>query len=116
MRFANLLSPHYDSENDTVRRVFLFSCFTGIRKCDIEWLTYENVDFTSMTIRFNQKKIEWRDEHSGVTTPLNEHPSALSQLISSCAVPRLNFITATTAVPGGSFATSFFPMSNYDCI
>ena len=68
-----LIATHYNRENDVMRRAFLFSCFTGIRKCDIERLTYENVDFTSMTLRFNQKKIEWRSAHSGVTTPLNEH-------------------------------------------
>lgn len=68
-----LIVTHYPNENDMVRRAFLFSCFTGIRRCDIERLTYENVDFTSMTLRFNQKKIEWRSAHSGVTTPLNEH-------------------------------------------
>lgn len=68
-----LIATHYNRESDVMRRAFLFSCFTGIRKCDIERLTYENVDFTSMTLRFNQKKIEWRSAHSGVTTPLNEH-------------------------------------------
>lgn len=67
-----MMLTHYPGENPMIRRAFLFSCFTGIRKCDLERLKYSNVDFTTMTLRFNQKKIEWRSAHSGVITPLND--------------------------------------------
>ncbi|MCM1139915.1 MAG: site-specific integrase [Muribaculum sp.] len=67
-----MMVTHYEKENETIRRAFLFSCFTGIRKCDIIRLTYSNIDFGTMTLRFNQQKIEWRSAHSGVVMPLNE--------------------------------------------
>lgn len=63
-----LIVTHYNRESDVMRRAFLFSCFTGIRKCDIERLTYENVDFTSMTLRFNQKRLNGA-AHTAVSQP-----------------------------------------------
>lgn len=47
-----------------------------------------------MTLRFNQKKIEWRSAHSGVTMPLNEH---LMKLIGDLPEDRSTLIFPLTS-------------------
>lgn len=54
-----------------IRRAFLFSLYTGIRWCDVNQLTYENVDFASGVLKFDQSKIAGRSKSSNVVTPLS---------------------------------------------
>lgn len=73
-----LLDTHYEKERPDVKRAFVFSLFTGIRRCDVERLTYGNVDFGTSTLTFNQIKSVNRSSHSGVVMPLSKD---LMQLI-----------------------------------
>ncbi len=54
-----------------IRRAFLFSLYTGIRWCDVNQLTYENVDFASCVLKFEQSKIAGRSKNINVVTPLS---------------------------------------------
>lgn len=54
-----------------IRRAFLFSLYTGIRWRDVSRLTYENVDFASGLLKFEQSKIAGRSKSSSVVTPLS---------------------------------------------
>lgn len=67
-----LLDTHYEKERTDVKRAFVFSLFTGIRRCDVERLTYGNVDFGTSTLTFNQVKSVNRSSHSGVVMPLSK--------------------------------------------
>ena len=51
-----LANTHYEGEHKEVQRAFIFTLFTSIRWCDVKLLTYGNVDATTRTLRFNQKK------------------------------------------------------------
>ena len=68
---ARLASFRYEGEHREVQRAFIFCCFTGLRYCDVSALTYANVDYESMVMRFNQKKSAGRSAHAAVVTPLN---------------------------------------------
>lgn len=63
-------TPFTGSYHD-IRRAFLFSLYTGIRWCDVNQLTYENVDFASCVLKFEQSKIAGRSKNSNVVTPLS---------------------------------------------
>lgn len=67
-----LIATRYEEENREVQRAFVFSLFTGVRWCDVKLMTYGNVDMTTRTLRFNQKKVEGRSAHSAVVFPLSE--------------------------------------------
>lgn len=67
-----LAATRYKTEDRAVQRAFLFCCFTGLRWCDVNRLTYDKVDFSSRILRFNQQKTEGRSAHSGVTIPLSD--------------------------------------------
>lgn len=67
-----LVNTHYEGEHREVQRAFIFTLFTSIRWCDVKLLTYGNVDATTRTLRFNQKKVESRSAHSAVSFPLND--------------------------------------------
>lgn len=54
-------TPFTGSYHD-IRRAFLFSLYTGIRWCDVNQLTYENVDFASCVLKFEQSKIAGRSK------------------------------------------------------
>ena len=62
----------YPGQNPETRRAFLFTCYTGIRFCDIKDLTFANVDFANGALTFNQKKTKGHSSKSYVTIPLNE--------------------------------------------
>mgnify|MGYP000764592520 CR=1 FL=1 len=62
----------YFRQHREVQRAFIFCCFTGLRYCDVSELTFANVDYESMVMRFNQKKSAGRSAHAAVVTPLNE--------------------------------------------
>lgn len=69
---ARLATFRYDGEHREVQRAFIFCCFTGLRYCDVSALTFANVDYESMVLRFNQKKSAGRSGHAGVVIPLNK--------------------------------------------
>ena len=62
----------YDGQNEEVRRAFLFCCKTGLRFCDVEKLTFANVDFANGHLRFEQSKTVGHSKSSGVDIPLND--------------------------------------------
>ena len=57
--------------NPTVKRAFLFSLYTCLRWCDVEALTFNNVDYSSRLLRFEQKKTKGHSTASGVPIPLS---------------------------------------------
>ncbi len=67
-----LIATRYEEENREVQRAFVFSLFTGVRWCDVKLMTHGNVDMTTRTLRFNQKKVEGRSAHSAVVFPLSD--------------------------------------------
>lgn len=67
-----LAAFRYEGEHRELQKAFIFCCFTGLRYCDASELTYENIDYENMVMRFNQKKAAGRSAHAAVTTPLNE--------------------------------------------
>lgn len=68
---ARLATFRYKGEHREVQRAFIFCCFTGLRYCDVSALTFANVDYESMVMRFNQKKSAGRSAHAAVVIPLN---------------------------------------------
>ncbi len=72
-----LIDTHYEGEHREVQRAFIFTLFTSVRWCDVKLLTYGNVDASTRTLRFNQKKTESRSAHSAVSFPLNDDLLAL---------------------------------------
>lgn len=69
---CRLAAFRYEGEQREVQRAFIFCCFTGLRFCDVSELTFANVDYESMVMRFNQKKSAGRSAHAAVVTPLND--------------------------------------------
>lgn len=67
-----LMETHYDCENVNIRRAFIFCLFAGLRFCDVKELTYRNVDYSNMLLRFEQNKTKGHSAASGVSIPLNE--------------------------------------------
>lgn len=67
-----LIATRYEEENREVQRAFVFSLFTGVRWCDVKLMTHGNVDMTTRTLRFNQKKVDGRSAHSAVVFPLSD--------------------------------------------
>ena len=67
-----LAAFRYDGEHREVQRAFIFCCFTGLRYCDVSELTFANVDYESIVMRFNEKKSAGRSAHAAVVTPLND--------------------------------------------
>ena len=43
--------------NKEVKRAFLFSCYSGLRWCDIQLLTYQNLDIPARRLTLIQKKV-----------------------------------------------------------
>lgn len=67
-----LLSTHYPGENSDIRRAFIFSCYTGVRWCDVKTLTFSNVDFSNRLLCFDQAKTRGSSKASGVVLPLSD--------------------------------------------
>lgn len=72
-----LFQTHYNKESDTIRRGFALTCFTGIRHCDLEKLTWGCIDYTNKTLTFRQSKVLHDSSASGVVTPLNDNLLAI---------------------------------------
>lgn len=67
-----LFSTPYTWKYPDIRRAFALTCFSGIRFCDVEALTYGDIDFENKTISFRQRKTEGHSRRSGVVIPLND--------------------------------------------
>lgn len=63
---------HYDNENPTVRRAFIFCLYCGLRFCNVKDLTYKNVDYANRLLEFEQNKTKGHSASSGVVIPLND--------------------------------------------
>lgn len=46
------------SNNEEVKRAFMFALFTGLRFCDVKMLRYENIDFNNQILTFTQEKTD----------------------------------------------------------
>lgn len=67
-----LAATHYQNENPTVRRAFLFCLLAGLRFCDVKDLTFGKVDFQNRILKFEQAKTKGHSANSGVVIPLND--------------------------------------------
>lgn len=67
-----MISTHYSGENTNIRRAFIFSCYCGLRWCDVKDLTFSNVDYSNKLLKFEQAKTKGHSAASGVTIPLND--------------------------------------------
>ena len=67
-----LMACHYDNENPTIRRTFIFCLYCGLRFCDVKDLTYRNVDYANRLLKFEQSKTKGHSASSGVVIPLND--------------------------------------------
>lgn len=69
---AKLEATHYQFESDTIRRAFIFCCWAGLRHCDVEDITYRNVDFANKRLKYDQNKTKDTGTHSWVVLPIKE--------------------------------------------
>ena len=67
-----LIACHYDNENPTIRRAFIFCLYCGLRFCDVKDLTYRNVDYANRLLKFEQSKTKGHSASSGVVIPLGK--------------------------------------------
>lgn len=67
-----LIATHYENENPTIRRAFVFCLYCGLRYCDVKDLTFANVDFSNKLLKFEQHKTKGHSTNSGVVIPLND--------------------------------------------
>lgn len=67
-----LISTHYQGENTDIRRAFIFCLYCGLRWCDVKDLTFANVDYSNMMLKFEQVKTKGHSSASSVIIPLNE--------------------------------------------
>lgn len=67
-----MIATHYTGENSDIRRAFIFSCYCGLRWCDVKDLTFTNVDFSNRILKFEQAKTKGHSTASSVVIPLNE--------------------------------------------
>ena len=67
-----MIATHYTGENPDIRRAFIFSCYCGLRWCDVKDLTFANVDYSNRLLRFEQAKTKGHSTASGVVIPLND--------------------------------------------
>ena len=72
-----LVNTHYKDENTNVRNAFIFCLYTGLRFCDVKDLTYGDIDYSNMLLKFEQNKTEGHSKRSCVIIPLNEGLLAL---------------------------------------
>ncbi|MDY4552108.1 MAG: site-specific integrase [Parabacteroides sp.] len=67
-----LIATHYDKENPTIRRAFIFCLYCGLRYCDVKDLTFANVDYSNKLLKFEQNKTKGHSANSSVVIPLND--------------------------------------------
>jgi integrase/recombinase XerD len=56
--------------NDDIRRAFLFSASTGLRFCDVNKITFANIDFSNSMLTIEQQKVKGKSKQ--VNVPLNK--------------------------------------------
>lgn len=66
-----LIATTYIGQNNNIRRAFIFCLYAGLRFCDVDALTYKNVDYSNRLLSFEQSKTKGHSSSSGVTIPLN---------------------------------------------
>jgi len=59
------------SPNQEVKRAFLFSLYTGLRWCDVKELTFANVDFANLKLRYTQAKTKKKSKNATNTIDLS---------------------------------------------
>lgn len=67
-----LFSTPYTWMYPDIRRAFALTCFSGIRFCDVEKLSYGDIDYENKTISFRQRKTKEHSRRSGVVIPLTD--------------------------------------------
>lgn len=67
-----MIATHYSGENPNIRRAFIFSCYCGLRWCDVKDLTFANVDYANKRLIFEQAKTKGHSSASSVVIPLND--------------------------------------------
>ena len=67
---STLINTHYDGENPEIRKAFILTLFTGVRWCDIKELRFGNIDYSTSTLKFTQKKTEGHSAHAYTEIPL----------------------------------------------
>ncbi len=72
-----LADTPFPAANQGIKRAFLFCLLTGLRWCDVEGLTFANVDYSNRVLSFTQHKTEGHSTHSAVTIPLSDTTLAL---------------------------------------
>lgn len=65
--------------NNEVKRAFLFSCFCGLRWCDIHELRYKDIDFTSSRLTIVQQKVQSHSKKAILHLNLNHTAMKLLQ-------------------------------------
>lgn len=65
--------------NNEVKRAFLFSCFCGLRWCDIHELRYKDIDFTSNRLTIVQQKVQSHSKKAILHLNLNHTAMKLLQ-------------------------------------
>jgi integrase len=66
---AQLARAH--SPNQEVKRAFLFSLYSGLRWCDVKELTFANVDFANLKLRYTQAKTKKKSKNATNTIDLS---------------------------------------------
>lgn len=69
---CQLIATHYPGENPNIRRAFIFSCYLGLRWCDVKDLTFANIDFSNRLLKFEQSKTKGHSTASSVVSPLTD--------------------------------------------
>ncbi len=67
-----MIATHYTGENPNIRRAFIFSCYCGLKWCDVKDLTFANVDYSNRLLKFEQAKTKGHSSASSVVIPLND--------------------------------------------
>lgn len=65
-----LIETKVDRQSDNIRRAFIFSLYTGLRWCDVNDLTYDEIDFGNRILKFDQNKTEGHSSASCVVQKL----------------------------------------------
>lgn len=65
--------------NDEVKRAFLFSCFCGLRWCDIHQLQYKDIDLASSRLTITQQKVQSHSKNAILHLNLNRTAIKLLQ-------------------------------------
>lgn len=65
--------------NNEVKRAFLFSCYCGLRWCDVHQLQYKDIDFSSNRLTILQQKVQSHSKNAILHLNLNHTAIKLLQ-------------------------------------